>query len=99
MQNMEIQVKTEIRDDFIELVENWLKENSNTSMQTINLDLFSQICEQLFDDLGMSNIKGFDCNYSVYEDDKEFNNELYEIFLDVIEPEHFNRNRPYYNPN
>ena len=96
---MVTQVTPEIRDDFIELVENWLKENSNTSMQTINLDLFSQICEQLFDDLGMSNIKGFDCNYSVYEDDKEFNNELYEIFLYVIEPEHFNRNRPYYNPN
>ena len=41
----------------------------------------------------MSNIKGFDCNYSVYEDDMEFNNELYEIFLEVVEPEQFNRNR------
>ena len=42
----------------------------------------------------MSDIKGFDFNYSVYEDDKEFNNKLYEIFLEVAEPEQFNRNRP-----
>ena len=41
----------------------------------------------------MSDIKGFDCNYSVYKDDVEFNNELYEIFLEVVEPEQFNRNR------
>ena len=47
----------------------------------------------------MSNFKGFNCNYSVYEDDNEFNNELYEIFLEVVEPEHFNSNRPEYNPN
>ena len=53
-----------------------------------------QLCEQLFDDLSMSDIKGFDCNYSVYKDDMEFNNELYEIFLEVVEPEQFNRNRP-----
>ena len=46
-------------------------------MHTINLGLFSQICEQLFDDLSMSDIKGFDCNYSVCEDEMEFNNELY----------------------
>lgn len=42
----------------------------------------------------MSDIKGFDFNYSVYEDDMEFNNELYEIFLEVVESEQFNRNRP-----
>ena len=41
----------------------------------------------------MSNIKGVDCNYSIYEDDMEFYNELYEIFFELVEPEPFNRNR------
>ena len=42
----------------------------------------------------MSDIKGFDCNYSVYANDMGFNNELYEVFSEVVEPEQFNRNRP-----
>ena len=42
----------------------------------------------------MSDIKGFDYNYSVYEDNMEFNDELYGIFLEVVEPEQCNRNRP-----
>ena len=71
-----------------------MKENPNTSIHIHQLGFVCLRFEQLFDDLSMSDIKGFDCNYSVYEDDMEFNNELYEIFLEVVEPEQFNRNRP-----
>jgi len=39
---MVTQVTPEIRDDFIELgsTSNWLKENPNTSIHTINLGLY-----------------------------------------------------------
>ena len=70
-----------------------MKENPKTSIHIHQLGFVCLRFEQLFDDLSMSDIKGFDCNYSVYEDDMEFYNELYEIFLEVVEPEQFNRNR------
>ena len=92
---MGTQVTPEIRDDFIELgsTSNWLKGNPNTSIHTINLGLYVNFVNNYLMIWVCLNIKGFDCNYSVYEDDMEFYNELYEIFLEVVEPEQFNRNK------
>ena len=54
---MVTQVTPEIRDDFIELgsTSNWLKENPNTSIHTINLGLYVNFVNNYISPYGRNN--------------------------------------------